>query len=177
MTTKRIIITKTDGSVTVRVPCAGDRRRFLVDPGKPATFDKKTGKQLTAEVPPTFRDETDDEFLARVSATPVHHGEVFSMAVVDASEVPPKDEFRAAWTFDGKAFGHDMAKARELHREKIRRERKPHLEAADIALMRAIETGADTKAIAAEKQRLRDAPANPAIDAAKTIEDLKRITL
>jgi len=39
--------------------------------------------------------------------------------------------------------------------------------------MKALETGADTSAIAAAKNALRDAPAASAIDSASTIAELK----
>lgn len=141
----------------------------VVTPGLPRTKDESEGAWLARNHAATIAKWVRDGLLPPCECP---------MTVMEAADIPNKSEpYRNAWVFDGKSFGHDMAKARELHRDKIRRERKPLLEAADIALMRAIETGADTKAIAAEKQRLRDAPANPAIDAAKTIEDLKRITL
>ena len=69
----------------------------------------------------------------------------------------------------------NMAKAKEIKKEYIRRERKPKLEALDLDFMRAVESG-DTDAqatIAAKKQALRDAPADPAIEAAATPDELK----
>ena len=39
--------------------------------------------------------------------------------------------------------------------------------------MRALETGADTSAIVAKKNALRDAPANSAIDACTTTDELQ----
>ena len=50
----------------------------------------------------------------------------------------------------------DFGKATEITKERLRQERKPLLEAQDVLYMRATEQGADTKAIVAEKQRLRD---------------------
>jgi len=50
----------------------------------------------------------------------------------------------------------NMAKAKEIVKEKLRRDRKPLLEAQDILFMKAQEAGSDTAAIVAEKQRLRD---------------------
>jgi hypothetical protein len=41
--------------------------------------------------------------------------------------------------------------------------------------MRAQEQGADTTTIVAQKQELRDAPADPAIDAATTPAELKAV--
>ena len=49
-----------------------------------------------------------------------------------------------------------LAKAKEITKDKLRVERKPLLEAQDIAFMKAQEAGADTSAIVTEKQRLRD---------------------
>mgnify|MGYP003117987738 CR=1 FL=1 len=70
-------------------------------------------------------------------------------------------------------FGIDIAKARELHKDKIRIARKPKLEELDIEFNKALETSADTTSIVSKKQALRDAPANAAINAAKTTEELK----
>lgn len=69
----------------------------------------------------------------------------------------------------------NMDKAREIHRDRIREARKPLLETADIAYMKALESGDDlAKAQAvAVKQLLRDAPAAPEIEAAKTPSELK----
>jgi hypothetical protein len=49
-----------------------------------------------------------------------------------------------------------LAKAKEITKDKLRVERKPLLEAQDVAFMKAQEAGADTSAIVTEKQRLRD---------------------
>jgi cysteine sulfinate desulfinase/cysteine desulfurase-like protein len=50
----------------------------------------------------------------------------------------------------------DFGKAVEITKERLRAERKPLLEAQDVLFNRALESGTDTKAIVAEKQRLRD---------------------
>jgi hypothetical protein len=50
----------------------------------------------------------------------------------------------------------NLNKAKEITKERLRLERKPLLEALDVQFQRALETGADTSAIVAEKQRLRD---------------------
>ena len=65
----------------------------------------------------------------------------------------------------------NINKAKEITKEKLRAERKPLLEAQDVAFQRAQETGADTSAIVAEKQRLRDITAT--VDAMTTVEQLK----
>ena len=71
----------------------------------------------------------------------------------------------------------DMSKARDIWRDKIRAERDARFKDLDVAYQRADETGDAVKKadIAAQKQALRDAPADPAIDAATTPEELKAI--
>lgn len=67
----------------------------------------------------------------------------------------------------------NMNKARDIHRDKVRQARNPKLAAKDVEFQRALETGADTAAIVAAKQALRDAPASAAIEAATTPDELK----
>lgn len=69
----------------------------------------------------------------------------------------------------------NMAKARDIHRAKMRDAREPLFAALDVAYQRAIETGTDTSAIVAKKQALRDVTGDPAIEAAQTINELKNI--
>ena len=49
-----------------------------------------------------------------------------------------------------------LAKAKEITKDKLRVERKPLLEAQDIAFMKAQEAGSSTTAIVTEKNRLRN---------------------
>jgi len=70
-------------------------------------------------------------------------------------------------------FGIDMTKAKEIHKTNIRAAREPKLAALDIEFQKALETGSDTAAIVSKKQALRDAPADSAIEAAKTDTELK----
>ena len=67
----------------------------------------------------------------------------------------------------------DMAKAREIHKTKIRFARKSKLAELDIEFQKALETSADTSAIVAKKQALRDAPADSGIAAASDEAALK----
>ena len=67
----------------------------------------------------------------------------------------------------------DIAKAREVHKNKIREARVDKLTALDVEFQKALETSADTTSIVSKKKALRDAPANTAIDAAKTESELK----
>ena len=65
----------------------------------------------------------------------------------------------------------DISKAKEITKEKLRLDRQPLLEAQDILFQRALETGADTTDIIAEKKRLRDITND--VDAMTTEEELK----
>ena len=68
-----------------------------------------------------------------------------------------------------------LAKAKEITKDKLRVERKPLLEAQDIAFMKAQEAGADTSAIVTEKQRLRDITGDY-VDDMDTLDKLKAAT-
>ena len=67
----------------------------------------------------------------------------------------------------------NIDKAKDITKERLRQERKPLLEAEDIKFMQAQESGADTTAIVAEKQRLRDI--TNAVDSCTTTDELKAI--
>jgi hypothetical protein len=68
----------------------------------------------------------------------------------------------------------NLDKAKAITKDRLRAERTPLLQAQDVAFQRAIEEGADTTAIVAEKQRLRDITA--LADAATTLEELKELS-
>jgi|TARA_R100000149_G_C5829046_1_gene105303 hypothetical protein len=70
-------------------------------------------------------------------------------------------------------FGVNMAKAREIHKAKIREARKPLLDELDVEFQKALETGSSTSDIVAKKNALRDAPADSAIDSASDEAALK----
>jgi hypothetical protein len=66
-------------------------------------------------------------------------------------------------------------KAKAITKDRLRAERTPLLQAQDVAFQRALESGAETTAIVAEKQRLRDITS--LADAATTLDELKAIEL
>lgn len=68
----------------------------------------------------------------------------------------------------------NLDKAKEITKERLRAERAPLLQAQDVAFQRALEEGADTAAIVAEKQRLRDI--TQLADQATTLEELKGLS-
>ena len=67
----------------------------------------------------------------------------------------------------------NFEKAREITKERLRRDRKPLLEEQDILFMRAVETSADKSDIVTEKQRLRDITL--LADSAATLDELKAL--
>jgi hypothetical protein len=68
----------------------------------------------------------------------------------------------------------NIDKAKAITKARLRVEREPLLAAQDVAFQRALEASADTTAIVAEKQRLRDI--TKLADAATTLDALKAIT-
>jgi len=67
----------------------------------------------------------------------------------------------------------DINKAKDITKDRLRQEREPLLLAQDVAFQRALESNADTSAIVAEKQRLRDI--TTLVDSANTVEELKAL--
>jgi hypothetical protein len=67
----------------------------------------------------------------------------------------------------------DINKAKVITKDRLRQEREPLLLAQDVAFQRALEIKADTSAIVAEKQRLRDI--TTLVDTANTVEELKAL--
>ena len=91
--------------------------------------------------------------------------------------VPSDRTFRGAWQFNGAAVEVDMGKAKDIHKDGLRRDRAPLLADLDVAYMKALETGGDVATIAAQKQALRDVTGDARIDAATTPDELKALTL
>jgi hypothetical protein len=92
--------------------------------------------------------------------------------IVDSLELPEEHNcFFNAWELvDGKVIVN-INKAKDITKDRLRQEREPLLLAQDVAFQRALESNADTSAIVAEKQRLRDITKQ--VDAVNTLEELK----
>jgi len=65
----------------------------------------------------------------------------------------------------------NFTKAQDITKERLRIDRKPLLEAQDVAFQRALETSEDTTAIVDEKTRLRDITNQ--VDTMTTLDELK----
>lgn len=103
-----------------------------------------------------------------------------SQRLINANQIPSTRDYRGAWIDDGNGpIKHDMPRAREIHRERVRVEREPRLAALDADSIRAIEDNdAPKKAqVKVAKQKLRDAPSDPRIEAAPNVAALAALTL
>lgn len=94
--------------------------------------------------------------------------------IVDTSDLPEHIEFTDAWEINAKTITVNMDKAREITKVRLRNERAPLLAAQDVLFMKAQETGADTTAIVAEKNRLRNI--TQVVDSTTTLEELLTLT-
>ena len=107
--------------------------------------------------------------------SPEMQAEIIGHEPLELTAVPTDRYFRNAWTHvaASRAVGKvavDMVKAREIHRDVLRRSRKPLLEAADVDYIKADEAADEPRKaeVRAYKQALRDVPQDPRIDAAQT---------
>lgn len=94
--------------------------------------------------------------------------------IISIDSLPHQDnDFIDAWEQTNGVISINISKAKEITKERLRREREPLFFAQDIAFQRAIESGADTSAIVAEKQRLRDITL--LADSCSTLDELRSI--
>jgi hypothetical protein len=94
--------------------------------------------------------------------------------IVLADDLPKQDnDFFNAWEMNGATITVNLDKAKAITKDRLRAERAPLLAAQDVAFQRALESGASTTAIVAEKQRLRDITL--LADSATTLDALRAI--
>ena len=101
-----------------------------------------------------------------------------SYSIVEDSTIPTDQSFRDAWVgvgigTTGATITEDITKAKEIHIKQIRLARASKFTDLDIEYQRATETSADTSAIVAKKQALRDAPSASGIATATNTVELK----
>lgn len=102
-----------------------------------------------------------------------------SWTEIDPKTIPTDREFRDAWVHNGKTFGHDMNKATDIHKDRLRQQRVALLEKLDMDVLNALARGEDDKvaAIEAKKQKLRDFTKDKRFETSKSIDDLRKIKL
>ena len=91
--------------------------------------------------------------------------------------VPTDRTFRGAWQFNGDAVEIDMTNALAIHKDALRAERKPRLDALDVEYMKALEAGTGADAIATQKATLRNITDDARLAAATTSDELKALDL
>lgn len=165
-----------DGGVSIRrIPIRSSEQCYSPDVAANLGFTLNDG---------VWSREITDELIEADLKISVPGGWV-SWRRIEESDLPdhgPGRVFRNALRDDGKTLGHDMGHAREIVRQEIRAIRPPQFASLDNA-MKPLEVkaalgtlSADEKlamtGLEAQRQALRDAPADPAIDAAKSISEL-----
>jgi len=161
-----IAITLDDGSTAIM---------GFVTQGRGSTLP--AGAQWTSEAAGWWKREPTDENvieeIARMSSGAGPQPSRYRR--IAQADIPQDRTYRNAWKDDGQAIVHDMAKAREIHRDRLRQMRVQLFEVNDIALADALAERDEPKRLEAIAQRnaLRDVTKAPAIDAAQTVEDLK----
>ena len=147
---KKVIFTQSNGIIAVMTPVLTE-------------INPATGVEFTIQ-------EIIDKDLIPTGIT--------TFSIVEDSVIPTDRTFRSAWVGNGVGVStativEDMTKAKEIHKTNIRTARVDKLAALDVEFQRALETSADTSAIVAKKQALRDAPAASGISTAASTDDLK----
>ena len=100
-------------------------------------------------------------------------GPALSWRVVKAEDVPSDRTYRAALVDNGLTIEHSLPKAKEVHRNLLRKLRVPALKELDAQWMRDFGQGKSFNDIEVQRQRWRDAPADPRIDMARSVDELK----
>ncbi len=116
-----------------------------------------------------FGQLTDEEYESHVyerNAEALHNA--VSYRPIEDSEIPSDRYFREAWHYDGETVAINMERAREVQMNNIRFVRNKKLAELDIETLK----GNDVQA---EKQVLRDIPANFNLTQANTPEELKAL--
>jgi hypothetical protein len=94
--------------------------------------------------------------------------------IVNTADLPNQyNDFFDAWELVDGEVEVSLAKAKEITKKRLRAEREPLLAAQDVLFQKAQETNADTTAIVAEKNRLRNITS--LADTATTLEGLRTI--
>jgi len=93
--------------------------------------------------------------------------------IVNTSDLPRDNDFFDAWELADGVVTVSLAKAKDITKKRLRAEREPLLAAQDVAFQRAQEANADTTAIVAEKNRLRDVTS--LADSATTLGELRSL--
>lgn len=129
--------------------------------------------RISIPLEPFLENESEQEYLDRIADKVKPDPLAIRVADLPEENMPADRSFREAWTWTtpDPVIDIDFAKAKEITKNRLRMEREPLLKKLDIEFQKALETGADTTAIIAEKQRLRDI--TKLADTCTTLEELE----
>lgn len=101
----------------------------------------------------------------------------FTSDSLENSSIRPGLFFKAIELDESNNPVYNMSKARNFWRDKIRVDRYKKFKELDTEYIRAVETNDSVSIdeIVAQKQILRDAPADPRIEAATNLEELQQV--
>ena len=163
----KIKVVRNDGSITILT--------FITDDHKQITMTRKVpdgaGGFITKVI--TYGGVKRDATPENIEAELVRAGLDFqSYTIIEDADIPTRN-YRDAWADgSGTAIIHDMTKAAEIMRDKLRIARAPLLTALDVEMSRAFDDKVLQAEIEAKRQALRDVTIAPAIENAKNIEAL-----
>jgi len=171
---KRRLFERPDGSTAIVFPAPQGRRKILL--GYTTEKDPDTGAEYKR---PVYGLEPEETWYERVFARATPPDAVDVLDVEDEDLPWEHKDFIDAWVIDktGRKPRVGMAKAREIHMNRIRAVRDEELKKLDTPYMLALERGltAEAQAIAQQKQRLRDIPQTFDLSAAQTPEELRQM--
>jgi hypothetical protein len=90
--------------------------------------------------------------------------------------IPTDRSFRNAWDYDhaGKRVRVNFERAKEITKERLRKEREPILKELDVKFMKALGVGEYPQPIVSEKARLCDI--TKLVDQCKSLQELKDLS-
>ena len=186
---RRIIYSRSDGGVSVLIPCRCIDDDHLTDD---EIFQRSWDRlQRDMDPLPHYKEvlrpidpELDEAQLSLVTQLYCAKGGI-SLVPLDAiypqvvtiADIPQDRYFRNAWDHGGDRVTVNMDKAREIHLNRIRDARDKKLIDLDKETMKALGKKDDVfrAAVEAQKQVLRDIPQTIDLTVAKTPEELKAL--
>lgn len=95
---------------------------------------------------------------------------------IQPSQIPTDRSFREAWRPCSKnGVRHCLDTAKAIHKDRIRQRRKERFQETDVAGVQGLVNRRDVSDVLAMVQALKDAPADPRIEQAGSVEELKAI--
>jgi hypothetical protein len=123
------------------------------------------------------KEEIETEIKKASEAFPQERLPIISWEEINDSDLPDR-AYRDAWiTKGGKKIEHDIVKAKEIHKNLLRGFRNCYFAKLDVEYQKAEDAGDEEKKllVSRKRQELRDVTTHPAIEKAKTVQELKNL--